>query len=427
MHDIDEIINYLEKQKSFRRVEDIKNILFDCLKIDIDPSKVIIVAGTNGKGTTCATLQTLLLAAEKNVGFFSSPHLEKINERIKFNGVDISDKDFCRIFHEIRQKITDSDFSYFEYLTLIAAYYFFEYHKTEIDYAIFEVGLGGTLDSTNAIPHDISVITKVGLDHEDVFGHGILNIIKNKFGIISQNNTVFYTDFYDVVLNESDIVAVKSLMNEYTQKCSVKFIKAYDAHMEVNTSNKIPTFSAVMKSGKYKLKLMGKRAVENSMLAVTVFDHLMPNSKQYLNALEKVHWPGRMEKVIYNNHEIFISGDHNPQGIQSLLDILKYCSYKNVHFVVGICKDKDHSAMLDLLTQTRNSNLYLTATTEKVLPIDQYDQRFTKIAKCVTSNQLEALEVAISNASASHEDLIIVTGSLYLVGHIRKHAVLYAE
>ncbi|MDR2158041.1 MAG: hypothetical protein LBO02_01850, partial [Holosporaceae bacterium] len=134
------IIRYLENQRGFHDVAVVKRAL-DALELNIDPKKTIVVAGTNGKGSTCATLQTLLTAARKNVGLYSSPHLVKINERIKFNEENISDEDFYNIFHIVHEKIKKYDPSYFEYLTLMAAYYFFA--VKDVDFAIFEVGLGG--------------------------------------------------------------------------------------------------------------------------------------------------------------------------------------------------------------------------------------------------------------------------------------------
>ena len=119
-----EILSFLEKQNKYHTPDELKECL-EILGIKFPPQKVILVTGTNGKGSTCATLQTLLVAAGKNVGFFSSPHMIKVNERIKYNGIDISDEDFSRIFKIIHEKLSNFHLSFFEYLTLIAAYYFY--------------------------------------------------------------------------------------------------------------------------------------------------------------------------------------------------------------------------------------------------------------------------------------------------------------
>lgn len=401
-------INFLENQKKSHDVACMKEVL-DVLALDIDSSKVIIVAGTNGKGTTCATLQTLLVEAGKNVGFFSSPHLEKINERIKFNCIDISDDEFLDIFLKVHKKTHDFDLSHFEYLTAMAAYYFFECRKTDIDFAIFEVGLGGTFDATNAIPHDISVITKLGLDHVDILGGTLEEIAKNKFGIISDKNVVFHTKFDS---------KIKKLSESYSSRYSAKFIEAPSFSLKVDHSKKYPTFKVLSEFGEFSMTIPGKRAAENSVLAITIFDHLIDNSSRYLYATEKVYWPARMEQAFYKNRDIFFSGDHNLQGVQSLLELLRYYNFKNIHFVAGICYDKNYSAILETLLSVSNSVLYLTETPEKTRHINEYGERFINAARFVSSNPIESLDCAISNAA--DDDLIIVTGSLYLVGFIKR-------
>lgn len=402
-----DIIRYLENQKKSHDVVYVKTIL-DLFELNIDPLKVIIVAGTNGKGTTCATLQTLLVETGKNVGFFSSPHLEKTNERIKFNCLDISDNDFCDVFLKVHEKVHNLDLSHFEYLTIMAAYYFFKYHKSDIDFAIFEVGMGGTLDATNAIPHNISVITKLGLDHEKVLGNTLGEIAENKFGIISDNNVVFHTKFDP---------EIQKISEQYAKKYSAKFIEAASYSLNVDYSKKYPIFKVSSKFGVFNINLPGNRAAENSILAFTIFNYLIDNSDKLLYATEKVFWPGRMEKVLYKNRDVFLSGDHNPQGIQSLLEILQYYKFSRINFVVGICNDKNYAAILEILLNVPNSNLYLTETPERTLHINDYGEKFINAAKFVSSNPLKSLDCAIKNAS--DEDLVIVTGSLYLVGFMK--------
>ncbi|MBR1733997.1 MAG: hypothetical protein IJ730_00870 [Alphaproteobacteria bacterium] len=424
------LIHFLENQKNFNSQESLKKAL-DTLKLNIDPKKVIVVAGTNGKGSTCATLATMMVEAGKNVGFFSSPHLIKTTERIKFNGIDISEQDFCNVFTIIREKIGEGNFSHFEWLTFMAVYYFFEMKK--VDYAIFEVGLGGTYDSTNIIPHKFCVITRLALDHQDILGSTLLEIAKNKFGIISKNNIVFHTDFGKTEIEKLSI--------DYTEKYGAKFIKACDFSFRVDNTlnNKVTTdgnsninlqqlkkylsFFVETCFGKFKMNLVGKRAAENSALALTIFDYIVGNAEKYGSAIEKTQWPGRMQYVRYKGRDIFLSGDHNPNGIQSLIDILKYYDFHKVHFVVGICNDKDHRKMLRMLFDFPNANVYLTETVNKILSISEYDEEYLKKATYSNSDQIEVLNVAIKNST--DDDMIIVTGSLYLVGKIYSH--LYSQ
>jgi dihydrofolate synthase/folylpolyglutamate synthase len=382
------------------------NHLTDILKrlqLKIDPQKVILVGGTNGKGTVCAVLQTLLLEAGKNVGLFTSPHLIKVNERIKFNGVDVPDNEFCSLFREAQRFDSESRLSWFEYLTFMAVLHFFSRPGDEIDFAIFEVGLGGTWDATNVIPHAISVIAKLGMDHENILGHSIVDIARNKFGIIGENNHVFHLKFPP----EAEEVSL-----HHRRKAT--FIEAHQHSLEVDVSGEKPVFFIRTHRGVYKMPLPGPRAAENISLALTVFDHLIPHAEKYMHAITKTLWPGRMERVIFFGREIFLSGDHNPQGIESLLELLGYYRYARVRFVVGICHDKKQDEMLDRLLQLPNAVLYLTETPVKTLPLEQYDRRFLALARCAAADPIEVMKAALSDAAAA--DMIVVTGSLYLVG-----------
>ncbi|GHU16421.1 folylpolyglutamate synthase [Alphaproteobacteria bacterium] len=470
-----EIVNYIEDKKSFHRPDFLRTV-FELFDFEIDPSKVIIVAGTNGKGTTCAVLQTLLHEAGKNVGFFSSPHLEKVNERIKYNCIDVSDEKFCDLFFKVHEVAQGYDLSFFEYLTFIAIYHFFVSHKNDIDFAIFEVGIGGTLDSTNIIPHDTSVITALGIDHTETLGNSLMDIAKNKFGIISENNSVIVAPqavraiqaFTESALTSQSLSAYLSTGIDSINACAIRtarFIEAYDCSMQVDTFGKYPQFSISTPFGEFKLPLPGMRAMENTALAITIFHHLVENAERYMYAIEKTYWPGRMEKVVVAPHaliasppaewlrhrhllednvcaacrEIYLSGDHNVQGIESLLALLPYytatvraaactCNVEtisakknvaSVMFVVGICRDKDHDSMLQKLMDFPGAKLYLTETPVKTLKIQEYSRRYLDAAECVNANPQMALEAAITDAAP--DDLIVVTGSLYLVGLIRSY------
>ncbi len=401
-----EILSFLEKQNKYHTPDELRKCL-EILGINFPPQKIILVTGTNGKGSTCATLQTLLIAAGKNIGLFSSPHIIKINERIKYNGIDISDIDFSRIFEIIHAKLSDFHLSFFEYLTLIAAYYF--YFEKQIDFAIFEIGLGGTLDATNAIDHDISVITRLGIEHEDILGKDLRSIAENKFGIIRKNNIVFHTEFPEEI---SDVYS-KCLVEK-----SARFFKAPKLDYFV-CKNKYPKYFVNINDQNYELGLLGKRAVENTSLAIEIFKYLVPDYKKYLGVLKDVNWPCRMEKIQYKNQDIFLSGDHNPQGIQSLMEILQNFEFENIHFVVGICSDKDSDRMIKMLSSIRNFHMYLTETPVKTLEVEKYSEFVKSTAEFSSKYPIEALEKAITKVSDG--DLIVVTGSLYLTGFIKGH------
>ncbi len=400
------IINFLEGQTQSHSPMVVADAL-SMLGIDPDPERVILVAGTNGKGTTAATLQTLLKASGKKVGFFSSPHLEKINERIKYNAEDISDEEFQRVFNILRDRIAHYNFSYFEYLTIIAAYYFF--CVKNVDYAIFEVGLGGTLDATNAIPHAINVITAIGMDHEDILGKSLEQIARNKFGIVSSGSKVFHSHFSDA--------RVKEITGEF----SAEWIEADAYTCIVDTEGIYPRFFLDMHGERHEMSIPGERAAENMALAVTVFRSLEVKWRDYMHALSNVYWPGRMERIVYRGRDVFLSGDHNPLGICSLTNLLSFYNYGICNCVVGICQDKDHTSMLNILAKVRDIRIYLTETPVKTLSIDNYQHNAN--IYMANSDPIAAFSAAFSNTKQG--DMILVSGSLYLVGLIRHHIMCY--
>lgn len=377
---------------------------FELTNIHVDPSKIILVAGTNGKGSTSAMLAHLLRSASKRVGLYTSPHLVKINERINL-AEDITNDEFVESFEYAHS--LGLELSHFEYLTIMACHHFFI--RNHVDYAIFEVGCGGLYDATNAIPHNTCVITKIGFDHEDLLGHTIEAIAGNKFGIIDRSGSTKQKVIHMPFNNKS--------VEELATKYDAIFVKSCDFEMHVSDQNE---FSLETKYGRAKLALPGRRACENAALALTAFCELGYNPSTYMDSLHDVKWPGRMSSIKLFGKTVFVSGDHNDQGIDSLLDILKTCSYENIHIVVGIAKDKAYEDMLNKLAQVRNSRVYLTETTCKPRLIEDYGEW---LSKC-TAYDKDWINL-IKTIDASSNDMILITGSLYLVGSAMSCADIY--
>ena len=358
---------------------------------EIDRRKVITVAGTNGKGTTSAVLETLLMSAGQKVGLFTSPHLISTTERIRINAIDISENDFVRIYLKHKNLIQKHQLTHFESLTLLAATYFFE--ENTLDYIIFEVGLGGLYDATNVFPNQYSVITKLGLDHQNILGKNLFEIAQNKFGIIKKNSIVVHHHIDDLTVYES-----------LQKTASDKNCECFEAK----------------NYGPFKTNLIGQRAFENINTAISVFEKLGFNFPRHIKALENIRWYGRMQKVdlsVLNKTiqcDAYLSGDHNPQGMQSLVDILNNYQWKKLHLVVGIGQDKSCEPMLDLLSQLKNIQLYLTQTPFKGLDISDYPEAYKKVATMSDNNVFNI----IKNMPTEKNDLIVVTGSLYLVGEV---------
>lgn len=379
----------------------------------IDPQKVIVVAGTNGKGSTCAMLEALLNEAGQKVGFYSSPHLVTTTERIRLNQKSISEADFVQLFTECEDLIICYELSHFEALTFMAGHYYFSKKwDLKLDYVILEVGLGGSFDATNAFPHRYSVITPIDFDHTAILGKSIVEIAQNKFGIVHFKNTVIYQKL------TSEIEKVK---NEVLYKTSSKGIAVEKSAVEVRQLNSYPHYFLRTAWGEVELSLKGKRAGENAMTALKVFETLGFNPTEHLQSLSRVGWPGRMQKVSWPGLRcpLYLSGDHNPQGIRSLLEILKDFKWRKLCLVIGIGVDKDSDEMLASLIQLHDIELYITETPFKGLKLTEYSQKYQDIA----AGKNESVVHLISQIShkAAEDDMVVVTGSLYLVGKVLKH------
>lgn len=412
MKTFEHVVSYLESlsimPKEMPGIEKIKNALNETNWFsEIDPKKVIVVAGTNGKGSTCAILEALLTSAGCQVGFYSSPHLIDTTERIRVGQKQISKQAFVQLFEANEALIEKHQLTHFEALTVMAADYFFA--KSKLDYVLFEVGLGGTFDATNAIPHATSVVTALGLDHTNILGATIEEIAKNKFGIIKENN---------LVVHHKLPTEVEGLKNKIKSETSSTWFQAEPVRVEVKKNGPTPTYILKSKWGGASINLLGSRAAENAATALTVFEKLGFNPAENLPALQTVQWGGRMQKVNWKNLSapLYLSGDHNVQGLKSLLQILKDFSYKNLHVVVGIGKDKDSTPMLEDLVAVPNAKLYLTETPFKGLTVSEYPEKFLEKAILKSKEVSEILDQLTK--TAVKDDLVVVTGSLYLVGKV---------
>ncbi len=354
----------------------------------IDPQKVITVAGTNGKGTTAASLETLLVSANQKVGLYTSPHLISTTERIRFAGKDISEAAFIVLFLKHQAVIKADELSHFESLTLMAADYFF---TQDHDFIIFEVGLGGLFDATNIFPNHYSVITKLGFDHENILGHHLIDIARNKFGIIKQDSVVIHHRL-DPQLN--DLIA------------------------ETQKRTKSHWVEARMRAKPFKTNLVGPRAQENISNAVTVFENLGFDFESHQHVLSQINWPGRMQQVRWPGIRcpLFLSGDHNPQGIESLMVIIDELKYKNLYLIIGIGVDKAAETMLQQILTLPRIKLCLTETLFKGLQTSSYPVFARRKAQIIKPR----VEMILNEIKPEENDLVIVTGSLYLIGAVLK-------
>ncbi|MEO5970633.1 MAG: hypothetical protein ABIQ95_11955, partial [Bdellovibrionia bacterium] len=295
-----------------------------------------------------------------------------------------------------------------------------------VQHPIFEVGLGGIWDATNAIPHRNCIITSLSYDHQNLLGNSIEEIAANKFGIIQQGARVVYSAFPNdakeslLQLKETVQAATNSTWTE-----SVPFESLTSTTDSASPSNE-PQFEISTQWGEAPLALAGERGAQNTATALTFFAQLGYNPTDYLTVLNQIKWPGRMEKVVGAKPcPTYLSGDHNPQGAESLVQLLKYYKRKHLYILVGVGKDKDLDGILAPLFSLRgnsekdaleNTSVFLTETPFKGRATEDYG-KWKNLASDVSKDSVALLRKI--QDLAGPDDMIVVTGSLYLIGYLR--------
>lgn len=376
----------------------------------IDSSRVIVVAGTNGKGTTCAALEALLIEAGCSVGFYSSPHLISTTERIRYNSSDVSESTFISLYEDCKDLIKSCELSHFESLTLMACHYYFSGKIIPIpDYVLLEVGLGGTFDATNAIPHKYSVITSLSLDHTNILGSNLLEIARNKFGIVGRKN---------IVVHHSLQPELQDLKNRVRKETNSNWIESEKSDLVVQRADSGLRYFFKYNNELWPTNMQGERALQNIMTAITVFQTLGFDLRAGAEGLTKVRWPGRMQQVkwVGLKSPLFLSGDHNEDGVRSLIKLLQDYTWDRLYLIVGIGADKDAESMLAQLLSLPRVSLCLTETSFKPKKISDYSEVYLQASEFLHADVSEVLRFVASRAQA--KDLCVVTGSLYLVGKV---------
>ena len=392
------------------------------LAIDLSFAKVITVAGTNGKGTTCAFIENALLNAkshglEQGVAVYSSPHIERFNERLRINKQDIADQSLIDAFKRIEDARGDISLSYYEYTTLAALVILMDIKPAFI---ILEVGLGGRLDATNIIDADIAVITTIDLDHQNFLGNDRESIGFEKAGIMRQDQ--------DIVIGDTN--APKSVLLHANSLNALHGERLFLREQEfVVTSEKAlwQWQSKQTQLTELTVPFIPRDNVATALMALEKLDQAL--TSEFVNriiSLTKV--VGRTELIHQANHsDVILDVGHNPQATRYLANHLKQlkaqANYQNIYAVVAMLGDKDISGCLESLKDEVDYwyagalNVPRAATKETMqtkLSI------FANAANCF-DNVDEAFKMA--NKQASSADLIVVFGSFFTVAQIRAQLI----
>ena len=375
--------------------------------------KSILIAGTNGKGSTAAMAASILHSAGYKVGLYTSPHLIDVRERIVVNGLKITKKEFDRVVEDVKSKLKQP-VTYFEFLTAAAFLYFQRQH---VDIAVLEVGLGGRLDATNVCKPIVSVITNIGLDHTAYLGSSLNAIAGEKAGIIKQDGICVTAAKQKQVLEVLSSVCLERRAKLYCLGSDIKIKKQKDGLLSYHGLNR--------NLKNLPLPLRGRHQFSNAALALAAVELCCKNGFQIddeaiSRGLASTQWNARLE-VLQNNPLFLLDGAHNPAGMRVLCQALKKdYSYRRLIFIFGALADKNYREMLRIIvslspkiiiTQLKSPRAVLVADLERVLSKRGYPV-------IVTENVGNAIERAL--AIASRNDLICAAGSLYLAGEVKQ-------
>lgn len=385
--------------------------------------KYIHVGGTNGKGSTVSFLRHMLVEGGLEVGTFTSPYIERFNERIAINGVPISDEDFLTVANKVRplvEELSETELgtpTEFEVITTIALVYFGTIAYPDV--VIMEVGLGGTYDSTNVIAPMVTLITNIGHDHTHILGETKREIAKNKAGLIKSGIPVITTEEDEEILQMFAETAEGKRTKIYTLHQQF----GYEQYLNEGEKQQFTFYSEFERLENLTITMQGEHQVKNATLALMALSYLKTffaliiEEEELRRGLEKTFWVGRFEKV-RDKPLIYLDGAHNPEGIQALAKTLQQnFANKKIHVLYAQTKEKDVNEMLAPLYPIIGEICFTTFDFQRAQAVDELYDAANFVNKSKTENWQEALENKLN--TLTEDDLYIITGSLYFISEVR--------
>ncbi len=397
----------------------------------------VLIAGTNGKGSTAATLASIVRAAGLKTGLYTSPHLVRINERIRINGDEISDDDFARLHGEVdqiaEQLVGKAELpwhpSFFEMMTAIA---FLHFAREQVDIAVLEVGMGGRLDATNVVEPRVSVITDISLDHQKFLGDTVREIAREKVGIIRRGG---------IVVTLPQAPEANDVIGNAILDLDARGISAVPYVPPVSPASSDYRVRGAVSRYRYPLQIMskqilvetplvGRHQLRNLALAIATAEELAKQGFSQITTesiergIRETRWPGRFQVLPAHERwpEIVLDVAHNPAGAWALRSAIseRYGDGPLI-FVFGAMRDKAISEMAEILFPLGERVIATRPENPRSASPNEIQQ-----AGCRTGAEIvavpdvaEALETA--RRASQPGTAIIITGSIYLVGEAMRH------
>ena len=385
--------------------------------------KVIHVAGTNGKGSVCRYLYSVLQENGYRTGLYISPYLERFTERIEFNGSEISPEDLAMATEEVLEKVNlileegKESPTEFELITAIGFVYF---AKKEIDFLVLEVGLGGSGDSTNVVEKPvISVITSISYDHMEYLGDSLEKIAKEKAGIIKKGVPVVFN-----VVDEDASMTIK----EVAKAKASEIFEVNKTFKMIEKTVKGYTFDTIIEGEEFNhlfVSMIGLHQVENAICALTTIKILEKekviriNKDKVYAGIRKAKQIGRLE-ILKTHPYVIIDGAHNEAGVEALVTTLReHFSNNKILLVISMLADKKIEILIDRFGRITNEFVATESDNPRKLSADELCRQVTKVGKkCISIPNVQDACDYVTKKLSSY-DVIVFAGSLYMIGKVR--------
>ncbi len=383
-------------------------------------ARSVLVAGSKGKGSTCAMIASSLVAAGYRTGLYTSPHLHTFRERVRIGGEIIAEEELVGVVERLKPQIEAvnrrrayGELTTFEILTGMAFTYF---REQEVDFQVLEVGLGGRLDATNVVTPEVSVITSISMEHAEVLGDSLQMIAREKAGIIKPHG---------VVVSSRQHSEVASVVSDVCREKEARLIVVGEDVTWRKLSSDISGQSLEVdgRAASYELSLplLGEHQLENAATAVAALEVLGVGAADISSGLGNVSWPGRLE-VLQQQPIFLVDGAHNEDSARRLKDAIERdLGFDRVILIMGVSSDKDMAAMVEELAAISS---FVIATRSRhpraldpALLLGEFSKR--RVPGEVVESVAAAAERAL--AMAQPDDLVCATGSLFVVAEAREY------
>jgi dihydrofolate synthase/folylpolyglutamate synthase len=421
----DEAISWLYSYSKYGSKLGLERIttLLDLLENPHHSIQTIHVTGTNGKGSVCRFLGSILSQAGFKTGVYLSPHLERFSERMVIDGVEISDNDFGKLINIIKPIVKTLEEkgdipTFFEIVTAIAFLYF---KKAKVDYAVIEVGLGGRFDATNVIQPLASVITNISLEHTQYLGDDVTSVAYEKAGIIKSNTPVITAAFHEA------LQVIEAIAKE-KQSSITKITPEIWERTSSSLDRQEFYIKGTLKEYQLQTSILGEFQGENLAVTIHTIEQLQLmgifiTENDIQKGIASSENPGRME-IISSNPLLFLDGAHNPAGMKMLTESMKKdFQYARLFVVIGILKDKNIVEMLKSICSIATEIIFTKSENPRACEPERLKNLARKSGFTGESTITATISDAVTTAlnSAQKTDIICVTGSLFTVGEARTY------